>query len=122
VAIEAPSSAPDEPAALLATVQLRDEAMSVSSVREHSFRAGGKTFSHVIDPRTGQPALGTVLAAVVLPSATETDALSTALLTVGREGHERIANLRPGMKTLVVSESDGKTNVEARGIELRLKD
>ena len=93
--------------------------MSVSGVQEHSFQAGGRTFGHVIDPRTGEPATGTVLAAVVLPSATETDALSTALLTLGSAGHEHIASLRPGMRTLVVSESGGQLSVEAKGIQVR---
>ena len=119
IAIETPSPVPDAPPTLLATVPLKEEAMSVSGVQEHSFQAGGRTFGHVIDPRTGEPALGTVLAAVVLPSATETDALSTALLTVGTAGHDAIAGLRPGMRTLVVSESGGKLHAEARGITLR---
>jgi len=119
IAIETPSLARNTPPTLLATVQLHDEAMSVSSVQEHSFRAGGRAFSHVIDPRTGEPVTGTVLAAVVLPSATETDALSTALLTLGSAGHEHIAGLRPGMKTLVVSESGGQLTVEAKGIRVR---
>jgi FAD:protein FMN transferase len=119
IAIETPSPSPDTPPTLLATLPLKDEAMSVSGIRENSFQAGGRTFGHVIDPRTGEPALGTVLAAVVLPSATETDALSTALLTLGSTGHERIASLRPCMRTLVVSESGGQLSFEAKGIQVR---
>jgi len=119
IAIETPSAAPAAPPALLATVELHDEAMSVSGVQEHSFQAGGRTFSHVIDPRTGQPALGAVLAVVVLPSATETDALSTALLTLGSAGHEHITSLRHGMRTLVASESCGQLSIAAKGIKLR---
>jgi len=107
---------PDASPALLATVSLRDEAMSVSAVWGKSFQAEGRTFGHILDPRTGQPATGTALAAVVLPSATETDALSTALLTLGAPGHEAIANLRPGMRTLLVTESGAHFRVEARGI------
>jgi thiamine biosynthesis lipoprotein len=119
IAIETPSPVPDAPPTLLATVPLKDEAMSVSGVWGNSFQAGGRTYGHIIDPRTGQPAIGTVLAAVVLPSATETDALSTALLTLGAAGHEAIARLRPGMRTLVVSESGGHLHVEAKGIVVR---
>ena len=119
IAIETPSPGPDAPPTLLATVPLKDEAMSVSGVWGNSFQVGGRTYGHIIDPRTGEPAIGTVLAAVVLPSATETDALSTALLTVGAAGHDAIATLRPGMKTLVVSESGGQLHVEARGIAVR---
>jgi thiamine biosynthesis lipoprotein len=119
IAIETPSTKRDTPPTLLATVPLKDEAMSVSSVQEHSFHAEGRTFGHVIDPRTGEPAIGTVLAAVVLPSATETDALSTALLTLGSAGHEHVAGLRPGIRTLVVSESGGHLSVKAKGITVR---
>jgi thiamine biosynthesis lipoprotein len=119
IAIETPSTAPAASPTLLATVPLKEEAMSVSGVQESSFQAAGRTYGHIIDPRTGEPAIGTVLAAVVLPSATETDALSTALLTVGAAGHDAIAKLRPGMRSLVVSESGGQLQVEAKGIHVR---
>ena len=119
IAIETPSPVPGAPPNLLATVPLKEEAMSVSGVWENSFQVEGRTYGHIIDPRTGEPAIGTVLAAVVLPLATETDALSTALLTVGAPGHDAIAKLRPGMRTLVVSESGGELRVEAKGITVR---
>jgi thiamine biosynthesis lipoprotein len=86
-----------------ALVCLRDEALSVSAGWGKSFEAGGKTYGHVLDPRTGAPADGAVMAAVVLPSATETDALSTALLVAGAEEAGRIGALRPGMRSLVVT-------------------
>jgi thiamine biosynthesis lipoprotein len=109
------------PAPPLATVPLRDQALSVSAVWGRSFPAAGKTFGHVLDPRTGQPASGAVLAAVVLPSATETDALSTALLVLGPEGHERIASLRPGLKTLLVAATEDGFRVEANRIAVESK-
>jgi thiamine biosynthesis lipoprotein len=114
-----PPAASGTPTAPLATVLLRDEAMSVSALRGKFFEADGRVYGHILDPRTGEPAAGALLAAVVLPSATETDALSTALLTLGPAGHETIANLRPGMKTLVVSESGGTLRVQAHGITVR---
>jgi thiamine biosynthesis lipoprotein len=82
-------------------VLLRDEAVSVSALWGRSFVAEAKLFGHVLDPRTGRPAAGAVLAAVILPSATETDALSTALLTLGAEGRQCFEKLRPGMRTLL---------------------
>jgi len=105
-------------AGVLATVSLRDEALSVSAVWGKCFRVGSNTFGHVLDPRTGEPAAAALLAAVVLPSAQETDALSTALLTRGAEGHEAIARLRPGMRTLLAVDRAGKLRVEARGFEV----
>ena len=103
---------------LIVTVPLRDEALSVSAVWGKFFHADGKKFGHVLDPRTGQPVARAALALVALPSATETDALSTALLVEGAEGHDRIAALRPGMKTLLAVETEGGFRLEGRGLPL----
>jgi thiamine biosynthesis lipoprotein len=118
VAIENPrAQEPGSPPAILAAVPLRDEALSVSAPCGKSFQEGGKTFGHVINPHNGEPANAALLAAVILPSATETDALSTALLTLSRAGHETIAKLRPAMRTLLLTESNGEFRVETNGIE-----
>jgi thiamine biosynthesis lipoprotein len=104
VAIERPPavvgdiSFPDLP-----TVRLKDESLSVSAVWGRVFQSNGKSFGHVIDPRTGQSVDGAWLSAVALPAATDTDALSTALLTLGAAGLERLAGLRPGLRALLVT-------------------
>ena len=100
----------------LATVALKDEAMSVSAVWGKCFAAGGKIFGHEIDPRTGWPTRAAVLAAVVSTSATESDALSTALITSGLDGHATIARLRPGLRTLVVAPDAGGLRIAAHGL------
>lgn len=99
---------------VLTTMCLKDEALSVSAVWGKFFQAEGKSYGHVLDPRTGQAVNAAVLAAVVLPSATETDALSTALLVRGAEGQAAIAALRPGMRTLLVSKAGGQFQAAAR--------
>jgi thiamine biosynthesis lipoprotein len=99
-----------------ATVSLRDASLSVSAFWGKCFQAQGRNFGHIIDPRTGEPAINAILSAVVLPSATETDALSTALLTLGPAGHEHITRLRPDIKTLVVAESEGHFVVKSKEI------
>jgi thiamine biosynthesis lipoprotein len=109
------------PSLLVALVSLKDEALSVSAVWGKSFRAKGKTYGHVLDPRTGRPASRASLAAVILPSATETDAFSTALLTVGVRSHDKIARLRPSMRTLVMARR-GRGNSfhwRSNGIDVR---
>ena len=86
---------------ILSVVPLRDEALSVSAVWGKAFQSGEKMLGHVIDPRTGEPATRAMLAAVVLPSATETDAFSTALLIGGREAQGSLNQSRPGMRSVV---------------------
>ena len=100
-----------------ATVCLKDESLSVSAVWGKSFESEGRTFGHIIDPRSGQPAGASLLSAVVLPSATETDALSTALLTLGLQGYNQVCPIRPGMRALVAAESDGQLVTKANGFE-----
>jgi len=88
-------------------LKLRDESVSVSAIWGRSFEAGGKLFGHVIDPRFGQPVTGAVMSVVILPSATETDALSTALLTLGPTGHAKVHIRRPDMRSLIVDANGG---------------
>jgi thiamine biosynthesis lipoprotein len=116
VAIERPVENPTSPPPLLATVPLKDESLSVSAVWGRSFQSGDKTYGHVIDPRSGQPTEAALLAAVVLSSATETDALSTALLTLGVAALHQITALRAGSRCLVVSRQAGRIDVESTGI------
>lgn len=103
---------------LLATVPLKDKSLSVSAVWGKFFENEGKSFGHVLDPRTGQPVANALLAAVVLPSATETDAISTALLVRGHDGLEEIHAVRPRIKTLLVSRAGDSFKTEANGIQL----
>lgn len=67
-------------------VDLQDCSLSVSAVHGKSFTADGIEYGHVVDPRTGHPTKAATLAAVLGPSATATDALSTALLVLGEPG------------------------------------
>jgi FAD:protein FMN transferase len=121
VAVEYPGergeTGPDQ---VLAVVALENRALSVSAVWGKWFAVGDTVYGHVLDPRTGWPAQGAVLAAVVSPSATETDALSTALLTLGIEGHGPVAGAHPAMPLLVLGRGEGgRFAAVARGMELR---
>jgi thiamine biosynthesis lipoprotein len=111
------SKTTDEPRTR-AVVSLVDSALSVSAVWGKSFTSGEITYGHIIDPRTGAPASKAVLAAVSLSSAMESDALSTALLTLGIAGHEAISRLHSDIRTLVVEQSGQSTfTIASFGIE-----
>jgi|YelNatPaOPRAMG01_1025707.scaffolds.fasta_scaffold01267_21 thiamine biosynthesis lipoprotein len=86
---------------LLAVVPLQDEALSVSAIWGRAFQHQGRVYGHVLDPRTGQPVSDAGLAAVVLPSATDADALSTALLCAGRAGFEPWTRRWPTARALL---------------------
>lgn len=97
------NAAPDSsPASSLPSVTLQDEALSVSAIWGRSFEKEGKTMGHVIDPRTGEPCQMAQLAAVITNSATDSDALSTALLVLGREGEALLKRRFPNLRTYIL--------------------
>ncbi len=121
IAVEYPRTSPEIPAPWVAQIELRDEALSVSAGWGKSFHAKGREYGHVLDPRIGEPADRALLAVVVANSATETDALSTALLTLGAAGLDAIGKLRPAARALVVAGSGpGAYHVESHGVTTRL--
>lgn len=85
----------------LAVVELHNESLSVSAVWGKGFSHEGRFYGHVIDPRTGQPTQGAILAAMILPSATESDALSTALLIRAGEMVECLRTAQAPARCLV---------------------
>jgi FAD:protein FMN transferase len=105
---------------VLAVIGLKDESLSVSAPTGKAFVMGGKILGHVIDPRTGAPVQGAEMAAVVHKSATETDAISTALLVLGIKGTEQVGKINPEMRILVVGRQEGhhELRMESKGIQL----
>src|SRR6185436_20153902 len=59
------------------------EAISTSGKYEQFVAANGKTYGHIMDPRTGRPAEGLISVTVVAPSALEADAWDTPLFVLG---------------------------------------
>jgi thiamine biosynthesis lipoprotein len=120
VAVEYPAGSPaNGPLPVLAVIGLRDASMSVSAVWGRVFRVGQNTFGHVLDPRTGAPADRALLSIYVSDNATETDALSTALLTEGPAGVDLLRQRRPQARTLVLARGSGGNlfDVVAHGID-----
>src|SRR4051812_35879824 len=64
-------------------VTLRNRSLSIAGSSEKSFEANGIRYSHIMDPRTGQPVQGMLSVAVLTETGTEGDALDDALFVVG---------------------------------------
>lgn len=71
----------------IGVLELHDVALSVSGSLAQSTTIAGRSFGHVLDPRTGWPLERDLLAVVVAPGAEQAEALSKALLILGeRDG------------------------------------
>jgi thiamine biosynthesis lipoprotein len=86
----------------LATVLLRDCALSTSGTGVQHFRLEGKRYGHILDPRTGRPADGMLSVTVLAPTAAEADALSTAFFVMGVESSQQYCDNREGVGAILI--------------------
>lgn len=96
----------------LATFTLVDRALGTSGSGTQFFVDRGKRMGHILDPRTGQPAEGVISATVLAPTASESDALATALYTCGPQGLARIAPRGGNVSAIMVIPSKKRIDFE----------
>jgi thiamine biosynthesis lipoprotein len=65
-------------------VKLKDESLSTSGSYEKFFVAEGKTWSHIMDPRTGYPAQGTLSVSVIAPRTLDSEVWAKPYFINGR--------------------------------------
>lgn len=76
----------------IAELTLADGSLSTSSGSERSFAAGGRTLSHILDPRSGEALAPRGSVSVIASSGFEADILSTALYVMGSAAGLRWSN------------------------------
>jgi thiamine biosynthesis lipoprotein len=74
---------PFRPESPLGVFFLRNRALGTSGAAFQQFVADGRVYGHILDPRTGEPALGPASVTVLAPTAAIADALSTAFYLLG---------------------------------------
>lgn len=104
VGVADPAS-PQDNAAPLAILSLRDRALAVSGPGPRDRMVDGRPVSHLIDAATGQPAPRRQ-AAVVARTAMDADALATALATLPPARGVALAEGLPGVEAMIL-DTDG---------------
>jgi thiamine biosynthesis lipoprotein len=106
---------PDTP---LGMFRLRNRGLGTSGTDFQRFEAGGRVFGHILDPRTGEPALGPAGVTVLAPTAADADALSTAFYLLGPEAAAEHVAKHPGVAAVFVEEgdADGSPRVTTFGL------
>jgi thiamine biosynthesis lipoprotein len=69
----------------LEEVWLKDSSMSTSGSYEKFFRAEGKVYAHIMDPRTGYPAQGSVAVSVIAPHTLDSEVWAKPYFVNGRQ-------------------------------------
>ena len=96
---------PRESEGLLGTFEIKDKAVSTSGDYEKFFTIEGKRYSHIIDPRTGNPVKGIVSVTIVTGNATRADALSTGVFVLGLEKGMDLIEQLPDVEGIIVYEN-----------------
>ena len=84
---------------------ITNEAVATSGNYRRGEQIGGHWYSHIVDPRTGQPADAVISATVVAPRATDAGALATAFNVLSSDESVRLASGLPGVEYLIITRS-----------------
>jgi thiamine biosynthesis lipoprotein len=94
-------------------LSVRDRAVATSGDYRRGAEINGRHYSHIVDPRTGEPADVVISATVIAPVPSTAGALATAFSVMTPEQSERLGASLPGVEYMLI-ERDGKI-VESKG-------
>jgi len=104
---------PHDASRALSTLPLRDGSLSTSGSDQKYFERDGRRYSHIIDPRTGQPVSEMLQVTVIALTAADADALSTALFVLGPGAATLIEEV--GAAALLVTDHEGGDRIVTIG-------
>ena len=105
---------------------LADTAIATSGDMFQFFEIDQVRYSHIIDPRSGEPLTARSVVSVIAPDAATADALASGISVLGPEKGILLAESLPGVEALVVTSPRGgdrdETEVSASGRFLPVRD
>ncbi|MGH7166260.1 MAG: FAD:protein FMN transferase [Nitrospiraceae bacterium] len=110
---------PRQEGALLARVELQDEAISTAGDYERFFERDGVRYHHILDPRTLQPARGCRSVTVIAREGVMADGLDTGIFVMGPERGMDLIERLPDVEGVIV-DSQGRILVSS-GLKARLQ-
>ena len=110
---------------IYAVTELSDRALATSGNYRNFFVADGKTYAHILDPRTGYPVETDVVSVSVVASAcAKADGLATAMSVLGVQESLALADADPDVEVFIITrEPNGAlANHLSRGMAQYLAD
>ena len=104
----------------IARLAIRNEGISTSGQYEQFVAVNGRTYGHIMDPRTGWPVQGLIAVTVVSPSAFTCDSWDTPLFVMGLDAARRRAKTVADLSAILIQPGTG--NVDTMWVEETLRD
>ncbi|HCN84760.1 MAG TPA: DUF2271 domain-containing protein [Sphingobacteriaceae bacterium] len=97
----------------LTQLLIHNKAVATSGNYRRGVQIGDHWYSHIVDPRTGQPADHILSATVVAPNASDAGALATAFNVLSTDESLKLVSTLPGVEALLITK-DGR-RIESKG-------
>ena len=115
VGIQIPTKTADGGRESFQSIELPDgRAVATSGNYRNYFEENGVRYTHILDPRTGQPERTNLLSVTVIaPDCATADAYATAFMVLGYERSAQIVKQHPELEAwFILANEDGKWRVE----------
>ena len=105
---------PDVADRLIGVIDVKGGSVSTSADSSNFLVAGGRTYGHLLDPRTLQPSIASLSATIVSGDGTLADAMSKAAFILGPTQGIALIDATPGMAGVIAyRRSDGSVGIAA---------
>jgi len=103
----------DDPAlaAVPHVLELTNAAVSTSGPSEQHVDAGGRRYSHIIDPSSGMGLVDDITVTVIARSGLDSDGLDTAVSVLGSDRGLALIESRPGTAAVIIQRGTSGTTV-----------
>jgi len=110
---------PRQDRAVLAWIDLQDEAISTAGDYERFFERDGVRYHHILDPRTLQPARSCQSVTVIAKEGVWADGLDTGIFVMGPERGMELVEQLPDVEAIIV-DHDGRVFLSS-GLQTRVR-
>ncbi len=109
------------PQQVIMTLKLDNKSIATSGNYQRFVTIGGKKFSHIIDPRSGQTIEGLASATIITEQATDADALSTSVTVMGAQEGLKLIEKIPLTDAIFITAGPEYNIIKTAGVEKLLK-
>ena len=110
---------PRKEGAILAEIDLQDEAISTAGDYERFFEKEGVRYHHILDPRTLQPARGCQSVSVIAKEGIWADGLDTGIFVLGADRGMKLVEQLDDVEAIIVDQA-GKVSISS-GLRHRVR-